>query len=41
VWRVKPQTAAVEEWIKPGAFGSGCSLGALVDNEADLLGLLQ
>jgi len=37
VWRIKPQTAAVEEWIKPGAFGSRSSLGVLVDKAANLL----
>ena len=37
VWRIKPQTAAVEEWIKPGAFGSRSTLGVLVDPAANLL----
>jgi hypothetical protein len=38
VWRVKPQTAAVEEWIKLGAFGSGCTLGVLVNNRLTCFG---
>jgi sugar lactone lactonase YvrE len=37
VWRIQPQTAAVEEWIKPGAFGSRSTLGVLVDKAANLL----
>src|SRR6476661_1289073 len=37
VWRIKPQTAAVEEWIKPGAFGSRSTLDVLVDKKANLL----
>jgi sugar lactone lactonase YvrE len=37
VWRIKPQTAAVEEWIKPGAFGSRSTLGVLVDAKSNLL----
>ena len=37
VWRIKPQTAAVEEWIKPGAFGSRSTLGVQVDPAANLL----
>jgi len=37
VWRIKPQTAAVEEWIKPGAFGTRSTLGVLVDNKSNLL----
>ena len=38
VWRIKPQTAAVEEWIKPGAFGSRSTLGVQVDPAANLYG---
>ena len=37
IWRIKPQTADVEEWIKPGAFGSRSTLGVLVDDKANLL----
>ena len=37
VWRIKPQTADVEEWIKPGAFGTRSTLGVLVDKKANLL----
>src|SRR6476620_11861500 len=37
VWRIKPQTAAVEEWLKPGAFGSRSTLDVLVDKKAKLL----
>src|SRR6202158_3930756 len=37
VWRIKPQTADVGEWIKPGAFGSRSTLGVLVDKKANLL----
>jgi sugar lactone lactonase YvrE len=37
VWRIKPQSATVEEWIKPGAFGSRSTLGVLVDDKANLL----
>jgi DNA-binding beta-propeller fold protein YncE len=37
VWRIKPQAGAVEEWIKPGAFGSRSILGVLVDEKANLL----
>jgi len=37
VWRIKSQTGAVEEWIKPAAFGSRSILGVLVDSKANLL----
>ena len=37
VWRIKPQSAAVEQWIKPGAFDSRSTLGVLVDKKANLL----
>ena len=37
VWRIKPQTTAVQEWIKPAAFGSRSTLGVLVDPAANLL----
>jgi streptogramin lyase len=37
VWRIKPQTSDVEEWVKPGAFGSRSTLGVLVDKKANLL----
>jgi hypothetical protein len=37
VRRIKSQTGAVEEWIKPGAFGSRSILGVLVDSKANLL----
>ena len=37
VWRIKPQTATVEEWIKPGAFDTRSTLGVLVDSKANLL----
>ncbi len=37
VWRIKPQSATVEEWIKPGAFDTRATLGVLVDNKANLL----
>ena len=37
VWRMKPQTGAVEEWIKPGAFDTRSTLGVLVDSKANLL----
>jgi streptogramin lyase len=37
VWRIKPSSGMVEEWIKPGAFGSRSTLGVLVDNKANLL----
>jgi streptogramin lyase len=37
VWRIKPETAAVEEWIDPGAFGSRSTLGVLVDTKSNLL----
>jgi sugar lactone lactonase YvrE len=37
VWRIKPQSATAEEWIKPGAFGSRSTLGVLVDSKANLL----
>ena len=37
VWRTKPQTGTVEEWIKPGAFGSRSTLGVLVDSKANIL----
>ena len=37
VWRIKPQSATVEEWIKPGAFETRSTLGVLVDKKANLL----
>ena len=37
VWRVKPQSNAAEEWIKPGAFDTRSTLGVLVDEKANLL----
>ena len=37
VWRIKPQTGTVEEWIKPGAFGTRSTLGVLVDSKANLV----
>ena len=37
VWRIKPQSATVEEWIKPGAFDTRSTLGVLVDKKANLL----
>lgn len=37
VWRIKPSSGMVEEWIKPGAFGSRSTLGVMVDNKANLL----
>lgn len=37
VWRIKTSSGAVEQWIKPGAFGSRSTLGVLVDNKANLL----
>ena len=37
VWRIKPQAGMVEEWIKPGAFGSRSTLGVLVDSKANIL----
>jgi sugar lactone lactonase YvrE len=37
VWRIKPQSATVEDWIKPGAFDTRSTLGVLVDNKANLL----
>jgi sugar lactone lactonase YvrE len=37
VWRIKTSSGTVEEWIKPGAFGSRSTLGLLVDNKANLL----
>src|SRR6476619_5903443 len=37
VWRIKPQAADVEDWIKPGAFGSRSTLGVLVDKKTHLL----
>jgi sugar lactone lactonase YvrE len=37
VWRINPQPASVEEWIKPGAFGTRSTLGVLVDIKANLL----
>jgi sugar lactone lactonase YvrE len=37
VWRVKPDTGTVEQWIKPGAFGTRSILGVLVDEKANLL----
>jgi len=37
VWRIKPQSGTVEEWIEPSAFGSRSTLGVLVDSKANLL----
>jgi hypothetical protein len=37
VWRIKPQSGTVEEWIKPSAFGIRSLLGVLVDSKANLL----
>ena len=37
VWRIKPQTAAVEQWVKPGKFDTRSILGILVDDKANLL----
>ena len=37
VWRVKPQSEIVEEWIKPGAFDTRSTLGVLVDKKANLV----
>jgi DNA-binding beta-propeller fold protein YncE len=37
VWRIKPQSGAVEQWIKPGVFGTRSTLGVLVDTKANLL----
>jgi sugar lactone lactonase YvrE len=37
VWRIKTNTATLEEWIKPAAFGSRSTLGVLVDQKANLL----
>jgi sugar lactone lactonase YvrE len=37
VWRVKPQSEIVEEWIKPGAFDTRSTLGVLIDKKANLL----
>lgn len=37
VWRIKPQTAAVEQWVKPGKFDTRSILGVLVDDKANLL----
>jgi len=37
VWRIKPRSGTVEEWIKPGAFGTRSTLGVLVDTKANLL----
>src|SRR5262249_16804448 len=37
VWRIKPDTGTVEQWIKPGAFGTRSILGVLVDEKANLL----
>jgi sugar lactone lactonase YvrE len=37
VWRIKPDTGTVEQWIKPGAFGTRLILGVLVDEKANLL----
>ena len=37
VWRIKPQSATVEDWIKPGAFDTRSTLGVLVDKKANLL----
>ena len=39
VWRIEPQSTTVEEWIKPGAFGSRSTLGVLVDSKANLVWL--
>ena len=37
VWRIRPQTGTVEEWIKPGTFGSRSTLGVLVDRRSNLV----
>ena len=37
VWRVNPKEGTVEQWIKPGAFGTRSLLGVLVDEKANLL----
>jgi sugar lactone lactonase YvrE len=37
VWRIGPRTGTVEDWIKPGAFGTRSTLGVLVDTKANLL----
>ena len=37
VLRIEPQTRMVEEWIKPGAFGSRSTLGVLVDRRSNLV----
>jgi sugar lactone lactonase YvrE len=39
VWRIEPRSTRVEEWIKPGAFGSRSTLGVLVDGKAKLVWL--
>ena len=37
VWRIDPKSSAVEQWIKPGAFGTRSLLGVLVDAKANRL----
>ena len=37
VWRIKPQSGTVEQWITPGTFGTRSTLGVLVDTKANLL----
>ena len=37
VWRIKPQSGTVEQWVKPGSFGTRSTLGVLVDTKANLL----
>jgi hypothetical protein len=37
VWRIEPQSATVEEWIKPGAFDTRSTLGVLVDKKTSFI----
>jgi sugar lactone lactonase YvrE len=37
VWRIKPDTKAVREWIRPGAFGTRSLSGVAIDPQANLL----
>jgi sugar lactone lactonase YvrE len=37
VWRIKPQSGTVDQWVKPGSFGTRSTLGVLVDTKANLL----
>ena len=42
VWRIKTSSGAVEQWIKPGAFGSRSTLGRVGGQQGQpSLGLLQ